>query len=120
MAVVFLDKNHKGNALLGVLILAGMFSIGVIIGYFGRGGGSDHDNVTMIDQFASEKALIKEALEAVDSKKLHDYSKFITKEPHIAGHRRDQELTDWIADKWKNEFGLDLVETPTYDFYLSF
>ena len=70
------------------------------------------------DQFAEEKDMIAEILEEVDSDHIRSYLKELTSEPHIAGHRRDDELTQWIKKSWEDN-GLDYVELATYDFYLS-
>ena len=70
------------------------------------------------DQFAEEKDMIAEILEEVDSDHIRSYLKELTSEPHIAGHRRDDELTQWIKKTWEDN-GLDYVELATYDFYLS-
>ena len=72
----------------------------------------------MVDQFLSEKELIKETLENVDTNNLRSYLKELTKEPHIAGHRRDNQLIDYIQKAW-TDMGLDRVELAEYDFYLS-
>ena len=72
----------------------------------------------MADQFSSEKELIKETLENVDTNNLRSYLKELTKEPHIAGHRRDNQLIDYIQKAW-TDMGLDRVELAEYDFYLS-
>ena len=72
----------------------------------------------MADQFLSEKELIKETLENVDTNILRSYLKELTKEPHIAGHRRDNQLIDYIQKAW-TDMGLDRVELAEYDFYLS-
>ena len=72
----------------------------------------------MADQFSSEKELIKETLENVGTNNLRSYLKELTKEPHIAGHRRDNQLIDYIQKAW-TDMGLDRVELAEYDFYLS-
>jgi hypothetical protein len=75
-------------------------------------------NEIMADQFKSEKDLVKEALENVNSDNLRSYLKTLTKEPHIAGQKRDNELIEWIRQSWL-DMGLDRVELAEYDFYLS-
>ena len=72
----------------------------------------------MADQFSSEKELIKETLENVNTNNLRSYLKELTKEPHIAGQRRDNQLIDYIQKAW-TDMGLDRVELAEYDFYLS-
>ena len=122
MAFLFLDKR---NIIIGSVILAIVFSLGVIIGHFRRKIPTAENakaealiNSLMGDQFSSEKELIKEALENVNSDNLRSYLKELTKGPHIAGHRRDNELIDYIRRSWTN-MGLDRVELTEYDFYLS-
>ena len=70
------------------------------------------------DQFVDEEELIKQSLNDVNADNIRTYLKELTKEPHIAGHRRDEELTEWIRQAWL-DMGLDRVELATYDFYLS-
>ena len=72
----------------------------------------------MSDQFSKEKDLVEEALESVDTNYLRESLKTLTKEPHIAGHRRDNELIDYIRQTWIDN-GLDRVEIAEYDLYLS-
>ena len=72
----------------------------------------------MSDQFSNEKDLVEEALENVDPNYLRESLKTLTKEPHIAGHRRDNELIDYIRQTWIDN-GLDRVEIAEYDLYLS-
>lgn len=122
MAFVFLDKK---NVIIGVIILAVIFSLGVIIGYFGNDNSTQSNSKAealvhkiMSDQFSLERDLIKETLQNVDADQLRSYLKELTKEPHIAGHRRDNELIDYIYNAWK-DMGLDRVELAEYDFYLS-
>ena len=122
MAFVFLDKR---NILIGSLILALIFSLGVIIGYYGHQvpepSVSKADALVhkiMKDQFLNEKELIREALKNVDTNSLRSYHEELTKEPHIAGQRRDEVLTKYIQKAW-TQMGFDRVELAEYDFYLS-
>jgi hypothetical protein len=122
MAFLFLDKK---NIIFGAIVLAIMFSLGVIIGYFGKdnsaGSGSNAEalvNKIMGDQFKDEQDLVKQALEDVNTDNLRSYLKTLTKEPHIAGLKRDNELIQWIRQSWL-DMGLDRVELAEYDFYLS-
>ena len=99
-----------------------IFGLGISIGYFSRGSKKEHndnsEDDTIQDQFANEAELIKEILENVSTDNLRSYLQELSKEPHIAGQKRDNELTDWIKKEW-NEMGLDEVELATYDLYLS-
>ena len=102
-----------------------MFSFGIIIGYFGRSSDSSEESKAeklmkqlTQDQFTHEEDLIKETLENVSTEKLRSYLQELTREPHIAGHERDNELTEWIKTEW-TEMGFDQVELATYDFYLT-
>ena len=123
MAFVFLDKK---NLVIGAVVLGVIFSLGVIIGYYGGKGSVPAEmaqaealmNSLTHDQFAEEKEFIEEVLENVDSDSIRSYLKELTKEPHIAGQERDEELTQWIKKAWE-DMGLDHVELATYDFYLS-
>ena len=108
--------------------MGAIFCFGVIIGYFGKSSDIPARNdfqaeAIMMkqlteDQFANEKDLLKEAIENISTDRLRSYLQELTKEPHIAGHERDNELTEWIKDSW-TEMGLDQVDLATYDFYLS-
>ena len=120
MAFVFLDRK---NVIIGSIILALIFSLGIIIGHFGHGLPEPSDAETLVnqimeDQFLMEKELVNEALESVDTDSLRSFLKQLTKEPHIAGHRRDNELTKYIQKAWL-DMGFDHVELAEYDFYLS-
>ena len=102
-----------------------MFSLGIIIGYFGKSSNSSEESKAeklmkqlTQDQFANEEDLIKETLENVSTEKLRSYLQELTKKPHIAGHEKDDDLTDWIKIEW-TEMGFDQVELATYDFYLT-
>ena len=72
----------------------------------------------MQDQFANEKDLIAQALDDVNSENLREYLQRLTKEPHIAGSKQDEDLVDYIKNAWI-DMGLDRVELAEYDFYLS-
>ena len=123
MAFLFLDRR---NVAIGSVLLVIIFSLGVIIGYHSKekpsisrdGRENEFLNTIVTDQFLKEKDLINQALESVDSNKLRSYLKELTKEPHIAGHQRDNELIEYIRKTW-TDIGLDRVELAEYDFYLS-
>ena len=123
MAFLFLDRR---NVAIGSVFLVIIFSLGVIIGYYSKeepsisrdGRKNEFLNTIVTDQFLKEKDLINQALESVDSNKLRSYLKELTKEPHIAGHQRDNELIEYIRKTW-TDIGLDRVELAEYDFYLS-
>ena len=70
------------------------------------------------DQFSMESDLIKEALINVDSNRLRSFHKSLTKEPHIAGRKRDQELTKYIQKAFM-DMSFDHVELAEFDFNLS-
>ena len=122
MAIIYLDNR---NIVLGLLTLGAMFSLGVVIGYYGKGteylpprsGALVGENSNQ-DKFAKEKDLISQTLEDVSSDNLRVYSQRLTIEPHIAGSRQDEELVQYIKDSWI-DMGLDRVELAEYDFYLS-
>ena len=42
--------------------------------------------------------MVHKVIKDVDSTRLRNYHKELTKAPHIAGLRRDQELTGWIKE----------------------
>ena len=62
--------------------------------------------------------MLKIAMEDIDPNRIREYLKELTKEPHVAGLRRDIELTHWIKETWEND-GLDHVNLYEYNFYLS-
>ena len=72
----------------------------------------------MGDQFAEEQNMIKDTLDGVSTKHLRSFLEELTKKPHIAGHQRDNELINYIRQKWI-DYGFDRVELAEYDFYLS-
>ena len=53
-------------------------------------------------RFANEQEMIKEALDNVNTDYLRNYHETLTKEPHIAGMKRDIELTNYI--KWDVDY----------------
>ena len=108
-----------------ISVISLIFGFGIIIGYVYNGTNDcavDNPQTENLfvnqDQFTNEKILVKEALENVSPKQIRAYLKKLTKEPHIAGHDRDEELTKWIEESW-TKMGLDHVELATYDFYLN-
>ena len=124
MVFVILDRR---NILIGLGILAVVFSLGVIIGHFSNARSEEYGKLSrqakqldkiMTDQFANEKDMVEEALENVDTENLRNYLETLTKEPHIAGHKRDNELINYIRQNWIDN-GLDRVELAEYDLYLS-
>ena len=42
------------------------------------------------------------------------YFRYFSKEPHLAGSKRNYDLAQYIAKKWK-EYGFDQVEMAKYD-----
>ena len=46
------------------------------------------------------------------------FSRYFTKEPHVAGSPRNNELARHIARKWRS-YGFDEVEIAKYDMLLS-
>ena len=88
MAFVFLDRK---NVIIGSIILALIFSLGIIIGHFGHGLPEPSDAETLVnqimeDQFLMEKELVNEALESVDTDSLRSFLKQLTKS--VQGARR--------------------------------
>jgi len=63
----------------------------------------------------AEAALMKLA----DPKVYEEHLRFLTKEPHIAGTKRNYELALYVRDKFK-EFGLEDVELVEYQVLLSY
>ena len=127
MAFIFLDKKTVG---IGTVVLVISFILGIVIGYFGRDDSNGHQMTPrmarllsdvesmMADQFVDEKDLIDQVLNDVNPESIRSYLQEITKEPHIAAQKRDEELIQWIKKTWQ-EVGLDHVDLATYDLYLS-
>lgn len=115
LALLFVDKK---TVVIGVLVLAASFALGVIIGYFGKSDGNEVIERYVTDQFKTNQDMVLKVIKDVDTTKLREYHKFLTEAPHIAGLQRDQQLTGWIQKEWTDE-GLDRVELAEYDFYLS-
>ena len=124
MSIIYLDKR---NIVIGLVTLAAMFTLGVVIGYYGRRTDYNvipkseallRNNDGTQDQFVNEKDLIAQTLEDVNSDNLRSYLQRLTREPHIAGSSQDEELVEYIKNAWI-DMGLDRVELAEYDFYLS-
>ena len=119
MAFLFLERRI---VTIGSVLLAVIFSLGVIIGYYSHqepplshdGRANEFLNTILTDQFLNEKDLINKALESVDSNKLRSYLKELTRKPRIAGHRRDNKLIEFIQKTW-TDIELDCVELAEYD-----
>ena len=70
------------------------------------------------DRFNENKEFIQNVIDSVEPENIRENLKFLSQEPHLAGLRRDQELTEWIKAEWEKS-GLDKVTLSEYDFYLS-
>jgi len=55
----------------------------------------------------------------ISPEKINQYLKYFTSEPHVASSPRNNELANFILEKWKS-FGLDKVYSAQYDVLLSF
>ncbi|XP_077966144.1 putative N-acetylated-alpha-linked acidic dipeptidase [Styela clava] len=99
--------------ILSVVAAVISLSIGVIIGYFGRGGGSSHQT-SEADTRAS-KMIMDEIKEANIEQNLMK----LTAKPHIAGRDVDEvELVEFVANSWRDS-GLT-VEIHPYNVLLSY
>ena len=115
MGPVFLEKK---TIVVGILVVAVSFVVGVVIGYFGKSSNNDMIDRLVADQFVGPPNTVESALAKVDTDSLRNYLKVLTSQPHIAGQARDTELTNWIKKSWEDN-GLDEVKLTQYDFYLS-
>ena len=116
MRPVFLERKF---IILACVVVAVSFILGIIIGYFGSGSKATKDTLMeklLADQFDHD--FVKRAQSKLDPQQIRSYHEFLTKEPHIAGLKRDIELTNWIRKTWEEQ-GLDKVTEASYDFYLS-
>ncbi len=123
-------KNFAGTSVVIVLSI----SIGLLIGELGHlrtKDSSKPDGHARMKREAievpEERAIwndnkredaIDRAVAEVDPTRIRSFLQELSKEPHIADLRRDQELVKWIMEQWKSA-GLDNVETAEYDAYLS-
>jgi N-acetylated-alpha-linked acidic dipeptidase len=55
----------------------------------------------------------------ISPKKIDQYLKYFTSDPHVASSARNNELADFVLEEWKN-FGLEGVHLAHYDVLLSF
>ncbi|TRY76729.1 hypothetical protein TCAL_09217 [Tigriopus californicus] len=113
MGVVFVDRKIVG---IGVLVGVTIFVVGILIGYFSTSSGNG--STAYEHKQGIDPEFLEEALASVESEKLRDYLEFLTREPHIAELRRDQELVQWTQDSWE-QAGLDRVEQIGYDVLLT-
>ena len=70
----------------------------------------------MVDQYNTES--IQEILDIVNATRIREFSRRLTKVPHLAGTVVERELVGWIKQNWEQS-GLDEVKLADYDFYLS-
>ena len=117
MSPIFLEKR---TIFLAVLVVASAFILGIVIGYFGKPNDDNSDVMEELvaDKFTGSPDLVDNAISGVDTNRIREYHKELTKEPHIAGLKRDNELIQWIKKTWEDD-GLDHVDLAEYDFYLS-
>ena len=106
---------------MAAVAFASVFIFGVVIGYFGKPS-TVSDNSLMralvADKLVASPDLVFNVMKEIDTNMIRDYLKELSKEPHIAGLKRDNELTEWIKTKWEDA-GLDHVDLAEYDFFLS-
>lgn len=112
MRPVFLERKF---IIFACVVVAASFILGIIIGYFSK---SSSENESKLKSGHDILDFVKKAHKKLNAEQIRTYHKFLTKEPHIAGLKRDNELTDWIKEEWESH-GLDKVTLAEYNFYLS-
>lgn len=120
-------KNRKSLWIaLGCIIgVVALFSIGFLVGYFGRTS-KDHNKTCNSDQ-ESKEADDKIHFEdfhhifqqSVSVENLETVMREFSSRPHIAGSPRQLDLANKLVERW-TEFGFDKVEKPEYRVLLSY
>ena len=109
--------------IFGAVGLLVAFILGIVIGYASSGGSANDEQVIQASKLMSAhkrdmEALTDKMVSSVNPDQIREYLQFLSKEPHIAGLRRDRELTNWIKNTWEDA-GLDHVNLEEYDYMLS-
>lgn len=119
MAILYFEKKI---IFFGATVVVLAFVVGVMIGSYSNDGTSQDSEMMKIPvadrSVLSDEEMIDSAINDVSTDNLREYLKNLTKEPHIAGQKRDKELIKWIRESWES-FGFDTTETAEYDFLLS-
>nr|XP_039258723.1 putative N-acetylated-alpha-linked acidic dipeptidase [Styela clava] len=106
------SQQSKRIIILSVIAALICFALGVIIGYFGRGGSSPQTPVA--DPEAS-----KMIMDGIRAENIEQNLKTLTENPHIAGRDIDEvDLVNFITKRWKDS-GLT-VEVHPYNVLLSY
>ncbi|KAG8438076.1 hypothetical protein GDO86_008675 [Hymenochirus boettgeri] len=106
--------------LLGVLGGAVILAAGLLIGHFGISKTSTPNWVKELSQDVDE-GFIQEFMQEVDTKKIEENLKILSKHPHMATTKGDEDLVKMILAQWSNQdFGLDEAKDERYNVYLSF
>ncbi|XP_077143856.1 aminopeptidase NAALADL1 [Ranitomeya variabilis] len=105
-----------GGIFGGALILA----IGLLIGHFGISKTSTPSWVKDLSKDVDED-FIREFMKEVDSQNIRENLRKLSKYPHMATTKGDEDLVKMILDQWKDsKIGLDEAKEERYDVYLSF
>ncbi|XP_063802202.1 aminopeptidase NAALADL1 [Pseudophryne corroboree] len=103
-----------GGVVGGVVILA----IGLLIGHFG---------ISKTPSWAKELSkdvdenFIREFMKEVNNRNIEENLRQLSKSPHIATSRGDEETVNFILSRWKDkDSGLDDAKEERYNVYLSF
>lgn len=62
---------------------------------------------------------IQDDLDQVSPDNMRNFLRELSREPHLAGSNRDEDLASWIKSQWES-FGLDLVDQVKYQMLLSY
>ncbi|KAM3920713.1 aminopeptidase NAALADL1 [Leptodactylus fuscus] len=103
-----------GSVFGAALILA----IGLLIGHFG---------ISKTPSWAKDlskdvdEAFIRDFMKEVDNNRIRENLRELSKSPHLATTRGDEETVKLILNRWKDpKFGLDEAKEERYNVYLSF
>ncbi|XP_075693272.1 aminopeptidase NAALADL1 [Rhinoderma darwinii] len=104
----------------GVFVSVLMLAIGLLIGHFGISKTSTPSWATDLSKDVDED-FIREFMKEVDSNNIREYLRKLSKYPHMATTKGDEELVKMILNQWKDpKFGLDEAKDERYNVYLSF
>ncbi|XP_066271741.1 N-acetylated-alpha-linked acidic dipeptidase 2-like [Branchiostoma lanceolatum] len=109
--------------ILAVLCGTVALAVGVIIGWFSKPSLTEEDRAAL-DKF---RALVRGAdetvgntiMDEIDSERIRENLRELTKKPHMAGTAPDHEMAELIRQTWLDN-GLDEARLVPYDFLLSY
>ncbi|XP_038643273.1 aminopeptidase NAALADL1 [Scyliorhinus canicula] len=106
--------------LSGVLTGTAALVVGLLIGHFAiaKDGGSEQAQAPAQD---IDESLIRRFMDQIDSKRIEENLRELSKKPHMATSKGDIDLVNLMLNRWQNkETGLDEAKKVTYNVFLSF